>query len=74
MCGKKIVQSLCLCFLQRSGLKKNSCTETFSPPPSHNPVSPLLTFILEENFGNETSGHPINIYTLLDSYNEYADS
>ena len=58
------------------GLKKNSCTETFSPPPppSHKPVRPLLTFIMEENFGNETSGHPINIYTVLDSYNEHADS
>ena len=43
------------------GLKKFMFRHFFHPAPSHNPVRPLLTFIKEENFGNETSGHHINI-------------
>ena len=71
--GKKSCKACACAFCREVGLKKIHAPKLFHPP-SHKPVRPLLTFIMEKNFGNETSGHPINIYTLLDSYNEHADS
>ena len=69
MCGKKNRAKLKLVLFAEKwrGLTNIHVPKLFSPsppplPPSHNPVRPLLTFIMEENFGNETSGHHINIY------------
>ena len=77
MCGKKNRAKLVLVLFAEKwlGLKKIHVPKLFSPPPppSHNPVRPLLTFIMEEIFAMKPLVITL-IYKLFDSYNEHADS